>query len=204
MEDLQKIRFLTVNHSKLQGLKSIPVSLLLLATVLWANFRQGPSSNLTLPLSFALVSAILYWWINRFYKLRYGQVERTAGQKRWDFITGILAGIAGLGAFMIDTAYTIPVSMVGFVFAAAILFEYLYTFHSGSSPYYFWQMLIGFTVIVIFNLLPLFGLAAWWQWFGLRSHFVGVLAVTGVVLLAAGLAGHIHFIRQFPSRRVNR
>ena len=159
MQDIQKIRFLTLNYSKLQGLKGFPIGLLLLLTVLWENVQHGPARNITLPLLFTLGSAILYWWIDRYYKIHYGRVESTSSQKRVDYFTAMLGGIAGLVAFYIDTSAHLPVSMVGLVFAAAILFEYLRICRLGKNAYSLWQMVISFTIVLGANLLPLLGLA---------------------------------------------
>ena len=47
MPTLEKIRFLTVNYSRLQGLKAFPSGLLLFLVVLWANGqkRAGQGSD---------------------------------------------------------------------------------------------------------------------------------------------------------------
>ncbi len=200
MEDVKKIRFLTLNYSKLQGLKSFPIGLLLLVTVLWANVQHGPARNLTLPLLFGIGAAILYWWIDRYYKIRYGRVDSTSRQKRVDFFTAVLGGIAGLAAFITDTTYHLPVSMVGLVFVVAILVEYLRIRRLVKSAYSLWQMIISMSIVLGASLLPLFGLKNVWQGIGLRSHLFVVLVVTSIVLMVMSLVGHIYFTRQFPSK----
>jgi hypothetical protein len=201
MQDIQKVRFLTLNYSKLQGLKGFPLGLLLLLNVLWVNNQRGLARNITLPLLFAMVSGVLYWWIDRYYKIRYGRVESTSRQKRLDYFVAVLGGIAGLAAFIIDISYHLPVSMVGLVFAAAILVEYLRISRLGKSTYFLWQMVISFGIILGANLLPLFGLHGLWQVIGLRSHFLAVLMITSIVLLATSLWGHVYFTHQFPSKK---
>jgi hypothetical protein len=201
MQDVQKIRFLTLNYSKLQGLKSFPIGLLLLVTVLWANVQHGPARNLILPLLFGIGAAILYWWIDRYYKIRYGRVETTTRQKRMDFFTGVLGGIAALTAFYIDTTYHLLVSMVGLVFVVVILVEYLRIRRLVKSAYSLWQMIISFGIVLGASLLPLFGLKNIWQEVGLRSHLFIVLVITSIVLMVMSLVGHIYFTRQFPSEK---
>jgi hypothetical protein len=76
MPDLEKIRFLTVNYSRLQGLKAVPLGLLLFLTVLWTNARYGPAKDLTLPLLMLMGGMLLYAVIDRYYKKTYGRVEQ--------------------------------------------------------------------------------------------------------------------------------
>jgi hypothetical protein len=47
MPNLEKIRFLTVNYSRLQGLKAIPSGMLLFLVVLWTNGQKGSASFYT-------------------------------------------------------------------------------------------------------------------------------------------------------------
>jgi hypothetical protein len=201
MQDIQKIRFLTLNYSKLQGLKGFPIGLLLLLTVLWANVQHGPARNLTLPLLFMLGSAILYWWIDRYYKMSYGRVESTTAQKRMDYFAGVIGGIAALAAFVIDTTDHLPVSLVGLVFVVVILVEYLRIRRLVKSAYSLWQMIISISIVLGASLLPLFGLKDLWQGIGLRSHLFVVLVITSIVLMVMSLVGHIYFTRQFPSEK---
>jgi hypothetical protein len=200
MQDIQKIRFLTINYSRLQGLKGVPLGLLLLLTVLWANIQHGPARNFTPPILFALGAAVLYWWIDRYYRIRYGNVESTHQQKREDYLIAVLGGIVGLAAVYIDLTHRLVISMVGLVFAAAVLFEYMRIFRLGKNAYFLWQFVISIAIILGANLLPLFDLKGLWQGIGLRSHLFAVLVVTSIVMLVAGVCGHIYFIRQFPPK----
>jgi hypothetical protein len=198
MQDLQKTWFITFNYSNLQGLKAVPLGLLLLVVVYWANSQHGPASNLSLPILVSLGAAILYWWVDRYYKTRYGRVERTWKQTRAEYIVGILGCIVALPAIYVDLTHNYPVSMVGLVFALAFVVEYLRIHRLGRIAYFLWQMVISFVIVLGVNLLSIFGLDGWWQALGLRSHFLAVLVVTSLVIVIAGLCGHIYFTRQFP------
>jgi len=198
MQDDQRVWFITFNYSNLQGLKAVPLGLLLLVVVYWANSQHGPASNLTLPILVSLGAAILYWWVDRYYKTHYGRVERTSKQARTEVIIGILGGIVGLAAVYVDLTHPYPVSMVGFVFALAFVVEYRRIHRQRKVAYLLWQMVIGFVIVLGVNLLPLFGLDGWWQALGLRSHFLAVLVVTSLVMVITGLCGHVFFARQFP------
>jgi len=198
MQYPQHIQYLTQRYSRLQGLKGFPLGLLLLLVVLWVNFTSGPSRNLAFPIAFGLGSAGLYWLIARYYRTHYGRVEGTLQQKRTDYFSSALAGLAGLAAFIIDISYALPFSTVGLVFAAGCVMEYMRLYRLGRSPYYLWQMLISFGLILTVSIFPLLGAKDLWLDIGLRSHLLLVLAVTSIVLLITSVWEHLNFVRQFP------
>jgi uncharacterized membrane protein YoaK (UPF0700 family) len=123
MTDLQKVRFITVNYSRLQGLKAVPSGLLLFLVVLWANAQTGPARDLTLPLVWLLAGAVLYALIDRYYKRTYGRVE-PAGHAYWmDVLLSTAFSIIALGAFWADMQFSeIPVSFFALIFAASFAF----------------------------------------------------------------------------------
>jgi uncharacterized membrane protein len=200
MQDLLKIRFLTINFSNLQGLKAVPLGLLLLAVVLWANSLSYPARNFLVPVTAALGAVALYALIERYYRRHYGKVERTARQIRLEVIIGIIGGILGLAAVLVDLTRSLSVSLVGLVFALAFPAEYLRIFRLEKAPYYLWQTSAGFIIVLGATLLPVFGLSGWWQELGLRSNLMAVLVVTSIVMVISGLCGHAYFTRQFPPK----
>lgn len=200
MRNARDIQFLTLRYSRSQGLKGFPVGLLLLAIVLWVNYTSGPSRNLILPISFGLAAAGLYWLLNRYYRTRYGRVEGTFEQKRVDYLSAGLAGLAGLAAFLIDITYNLPVNAVGLIFAAGCILEYVRLYRLGNSSYFLWQSIISFILIFAVSILPLFVADKIWLHFGLRSHLLLVLLVTSVILLLGSVGEHLNFVRQFPAK----
>ncbi|RPI31206.1 MAG: hypothetical protein EHM70_12030 [Chloroflexota bacterium] len=200
MQDAQKIRFLAANYSNLQGLKAVPLGLLMLLVVYWANAQRGPArGSLVIPVLLGLGAAGLYTWIDHYYKTHYGQVVSTPQQKRAEVIFGVAGGVIALAAFIADMTLELPLSLIGLIFAGAFIFEYLRVSRQRKSTYLFAQMLAGFVIVLAVNLLPLLGLSGWWAAIGMRSHFLAVLAVAGVVMLASGLSGHLYLSRQLPA-----
>ncbi len=200
MQDVRQIQFMTIYYSKLQGLKSVPVSLLLLLTCLWVNTQHGPARNFILFAGFALGCILLYWGIDRYYQRRYGKVENSPQQKRADYYAGILGGLAGLAAVYVDFTYRLTVSMIGLVFTAAILADYLRIYRKGKKAYYLWQLIICSGVILVADLLPLLGVKYLWFGTGWRAQFLAFLVIVSIVMLVAGVCGHIYFIRQLPPK----
>jgi hypothetical protein len=200
MQNIHKTRFIAANYSNLQGLKGVPIGLLLLLVIIWANRQTGRATDLTLPILFAAGTAVLTWAIYRYYQTRFGQTERTPRQKRLELILGIVGGIFGLGAFVLDTILHLPISLIGLVFAAAVLVEYLRMQWYAPGRYMLPGTLVTFTFMVVVSILPLFGFGNWWLLLGLRAQVFGVLAVVGAVAIVYGLLGHWFFMRQLPAR----
>jgi hypothetical protein len=215
MQDMHKIHFIAANYRSLQGLRAVPIGMLLLVVVIWANAQQGPASDLTLPIMAAVALVVLAWGIARYYQTQYGRVVTTPQQKRLETIRSILGGAAGLAAFILDTTVQPPFSCVGLVFAAAIAADLAAAFAGdlllslktrtwrmqqlAKSRYLLANTLISTAVLVVLSLPALFGLDGWWQWIGLRSHLLGILGAAGVILMVSGLWGHWAFVRLLPA-----
>jgi hypothetical protein len=199
MQSVQKTRFLAANYSNLQGLKSIPLGLLLLIVVLWANMQKGSWTLLTL-LSVAMI--VLFVAIQRYYLTRFGKIDRTFSQKRMEVIVDILGGITGLIAFMLDTRFDLPFSLVGLTFAGAIVADYLRTQWYAPGNYLLPLSAASFVIMLVVSILPLLGAGDWWQPLGLRTQLFGVLLVAGMVILINGLVGHWFFVHQLPGEEV--
>ncbi len=198
MRSIHKTRFIAANYSNLQGLKAVPIGLLLLLVVLWANTQTGPASDLSLPLLLALGAAALLWAIGRYYRARFGRVEHTPRQKRFELILGVLGSALGLGAFILDTTLRLPFSLIGLAFAAAVVAEYLRMQWYAPGRYLLPLSLASFAVLLVVSILPLLGAGAWWLRLGLRVQLYGVLVVAGAVVALNGLVGHAYLTRQLP------
>ena len=198
MQNIQKTRFIAANYSNLQGLKAVPLGLLLLLVVLWANGQTGRATDLSLPILFAAVTAVLTWGIHRYYRTHFGKIERMPKQKRLELILGIVGGPVGLGAFVIDTVLHLPVSLIGLVFAASVVVEYLRMQWPTPDRYLLPGTLVFSVIMLVVSILPLLGSGEWWHLLGLRAQLFGVLTVAGAVIIGYGLFEHWFFIRQLP------
>ncbi len=199
MSDLNKTRFLAANYANLQGLHAVPLGLLLLIVVLWANTQTGRAANLTLPLLAAAILLALAVGIQRYYNTRFGKVKSTPRQKRLELLLSLGGGLVGLGAFLADIRLRLPFSCIGLVFAAAFVVEYWRMQQAAPGRYLLPNTVVYTVLMSIASLLPLFGLAGWWEWFGLRGQLYGILTVAALIILVAGLWGHWYFVRQLPA-----
>lgn len=198
MQNLEKTRFIAANYSNLQGLKGVPLGLLLITVVLWANQLRGRATDLSLPILFGLVTIVVTFLIYRYYKSHFGKVESTPKQKRVVFLLSAAAAVAALGAFLGDNYLHLPLSLVGLVFAAAVVAEYLRLQWITPGDYLLPAMLACFAILLAVSILPLLGAGEWWKLLGLRAQIFGVLVVAGVVIVVNGLFGHWYFVHQLP------
>ena len=194
-----QIHFIASNYSKLQGLREVPVGMLVVFVSVWAMYNQGPTSDLTAPLLAFIGSGLLYWLAGHYYDRAFGRVKQTPRQRKREFIASILFGLLGLLAFWLDTALLIPFCALGLVFAGA-LFENFWSATESvrkESIALFPENFAAAILILFVSILPVFGLN-WWEAFGMKSQVVSVFMVIGIVIILAGIWGHVRILRNLP------
>jgi hypothetical protein len=197
MDRFKQTHFLAANYSSLQGLRSVPVGLLLLFVSIWANGQHGPVRNLTLPILFGVATLAFLIVIDQYYSHVFGRVQRTITSRRIDLIGSIIFCILALGAFMLDTNYDFSLSSVGLVFAAFFLVEYLKVILLYKNRFFVVNLVMSILIIMV-SILPLLGLANFWSIFGIKHPLLGVLIMVGVIMVIGGLGAHFYFVRSLP------
>jgi len=200
MPSLEKIRFITVNYSRLQGLKAVPPGLLLFLVVLWADGQTGPARDLTLPVLGLFATAIIYGLIDWYYRRTYGRVEQTR-QAYWsDVILSTVFSLLALAAFIVDVELAFPVSIFALVFAASLLLDYyrMLRLAGVTTPAIFPAGLLCIGIMALSAFLPLVGEPAL-AVFGFRSPLFLVYAVYGIITVLYGIAGHLFLVRSMTS-----
>ena len=168
MENLPRIRFLAANYSNLHGLKYVPMGLALILLSLWGNTVRNPAPDLTLPILFIAVCVALYLIFDRYYAHVFGRVQRTTASLWLEWLSQIAGGILALGAFVVDVSHKLPVSTLGFVFAAAFLVDYLRLTRFAREPFLIYYPVLTILMIAM-SLLPLLGGASSWQPLGIAN-----------------------------------
>ncbi len=194
--ELTKIRFAAANYSRLQGLREVPVGLLVVFVSVWAMYNHGPTANLTAPLLATIGAALLYWLTGRYYDRTFGRVKQTRGQRNREMAASVIFSALALLAFWLDTAVTLPFCALGLVFAAALFENFRRATESARSLAFalFPENFVAAVLILVVSILPVFGLD-WWRVFGMQSQVVSVFLVIGVVIIVAGIWGHIRITR---------
>jgi hypothetical protein len=199
MTDIEKIRFITVNYSRLQGLKAVPWGLLLFLIVLWSNAQTGPARDLTLPLLLLGAGMVLYAAIDWYYKRTYGRVEPAGHALIADVILSTGFSAVAIGAFVLDTRSIVPVNLFALVFAVSLVLDYYRMLHlAGVKRAVIFP--VGLFCIIDIGLaafLPLIGESVW-RGIGFRSPIFFVYAVIGIIIVIYGVAGHLYLVRSMP------
>jgi hypothetical protein len=196
MKSITQIKFLSENYSTLQGLRSVPVGACLLSVSLWANSIHGPARDITLPITFALGSALLLLIIDRYYKRTFGEVKRTLAKRRVEWIVTAAGVILVLFAFWADNISKLPISFTGLVFAAMFLLgngEQISPLNNFSITKL--SLSIG---MLLLSILPILGLN-WWNMVGIKSFLLAVTTLVGVFMIAEGFIWHIFLLNSLPA-----
>jgi hypothetical protein len=202
MKDLKEIRFVATNFSNLQGLRAVPLSLYLVLVCLWANAVHAPARDFLIPGIGLVVTLILVFAIDQYYRHTYGRVERTPESRRLEWLASAVGGILALGAFWMDVSIKIPISLVGLAMAVCLLADYIRITWLVKGRFLIYYP-IGAILLAILSVLPLLGGVGWWQAFGLRSQLVAICIAFGVFTTFAGFWGHLFLTRTLPPLKEN-
>ncbi len=191
-----KIHFIAANYSRLQGLRAIPVGLLVVYVSVWALYNQGPTAHLSEPILVAVITSLLYFLTDRYYNRVFGQVKQSPSKRKIELIASVTIGGLALLAFILDTARILPISALSLIFAACFL-EYFW--RTDKSEWrkiviYFPENIIAAILVSVAGILPLFGFSVW-EAIGIRWQIVGMVMLFGIAIIITGIWGHIRLIR---------
>jgi hypothetical protein len=110
-----------------------------------------------------------------------------------------VGGILALCAFWLDVSFKLPVSLLGLVFAAGLLADYIRITWLVKGQYLLYYPLGGILMAAV-SILQWLGAPNWWQAFGLKSQLLGITIAIGIFTMIAGILGHIFLARTLPSR----
>lgn len=199
MQNLKEIRFVATNFSNLQGLRAVPLGLCLVLVCLWANGLQYPVRDFFVPVVSMVGSLILLFAIDRYYLHVFGRVQRTPESRRLEWLLTAVFGSLALGAFWLDTSVKLPVSLLGLVFAAGLLVDYIRITWLVKGRFLLYYPL-GAVLMAGVSVLPLLGVSNWWQACGLADQMLGILMASGIFMIITGIWGHIFLARTLQSR----
>lgn len=191
---MRRIQFIAANYSRLQGLRGLPIGLLLFGMSFWANVQHGPAPRpVLIPILLGMAAVGLYWLVDRYYKQAFGQViPVTRGHLGW--LVNIATTVLALVAFLIENTAHLSFSPTGIVLAAAFLIDYLMLVLMTQQWYLpFWPVFPLLMSIV--SILPVLGLADWWTVMGIKVQILGVMMASGLIMVAAAMSSHVYFTR---------
>lgn len=190
----QQIHTFTSNFPILQGLKAVPLGMFLLITVVWANQQTGGSRDLTLMFIVTAAMGMFYWFVDKYYELSFGKVERSSKTKSQDLVVSTAAGVLGLASFILDTVLDLPFSLIGLMWMILLVFDGVRIRRSlpGKSFPFFWifAALLGFL-----SLLPILGIHDWWLKLGFLDQSLAILTAVSLVTVISGFLWHASLTR---------
>lgn len=196
MNNMREIRFVATNFSNLQGLKAIPLGILLILVSLWANGLEQAAgfTDLLIPIVEAIGCFVLIYVIDRYYRRTFGRVQRTPESLRLEGLISVIGGVIALGAVWLDMTRMLPLSLVGLVFAVGLLADYIRITWLVKGRFLLYYP-IGALIMAVVSVLPLIGLPDWWHPCGLVSQMIGITITVGFLSIIAGIWGHIFLVR---------
>lgn len=196
MNNMREIRFVATNFSNLQGLKAIPLGILLILVSLWANGLEQAAgfTDLLIPIVEAIGCFVLIYVIDRYYRRTFGRVQRTPESLRLEGLISVIGGVIALGAVWLDMTRMLPLSLVGLVFAVGLLADYIRITWLVKGRFLLYYP-IGALIMAVVSVLPLIGLPDWWHACGLVSQMIGITITVGFLSIIAGIWGHIFLVR---------
>lgn len=214
MKESDKIRFIATNFVTLQGLRIVPIGVLmfligLLTNSLWANgvtFAVLWTNELARAAEYfaflgviIVVTIISIIIIDKYYSHNFGVIKRTPESIRFEWLIQIVGSILLLGAFWVDITFRLPVNCIGLLFAATLIAEYFRLTWLVRGRYLIYYPLGAFFIAFV-SILPLFGIPKWWLAFGLVNNLVGIEMAVGIFCISAGLWGHLFFLRALSTK----
>lgn len=196
IKEIKEIRFVATNYYNLQGLRTVPLSILLVLVCLWANGLQYPisiQSWLILALE-VVISIVLFYAIDRYYMRAFGRVKRTPESRRLEWLVSSVGGILALAAFWLDNSFKLPLSLIGLIFGAGMLADYIRITWLVKGRYLLYYP-IGAVLMVVVSLLPLLGLPDWWHTLGIKAQIFAIPMIIGIYSIIAGIWGHLFLVR---------
>ncbi|MGF1473544.1 MAG: hypothetical protein ACFB50_17625 [Rubrobacteraceae bacterium] len=192
VRDLERVRYVTENYERLQGLRNVPLgliafvtgaSMLLPSSSTYFGYVVGEVFFYALILML-IATVLLYFVAGNYYERRFGWVQ-TFSMKRKQVVAVATAIGVLLGVGSVNLVFQPPIHMIWVVWglsAAAIYWpERRFRMH---------YVAIG-VLVVGASFLPLFGITS----VSLAYETGGLLAFLGVFYLVGGILDHLLLVR---------
>lgn len=201
MTDLQKIRFITANFPILQGLKLMPVGIILSYASVFNDAQVGKETrDLSIPCLLTPLFIAAYVLIHLYYQRTFGRVESTTKSRGKDFLVSMVVLAVGYAAFAVDSMRWIPVSFFALFLALVLLWTQAWMVRQAGSKNLalFPPGLVCIALIFLSALLPLMrDKAAGLFGFHYAMTLVGV--VIGILYMFYGVLEHLFLVRSLGS-----
>ncbi len=199
MQDLKQIRFVSANFIFLQGLRMVPLGLMLLFVTLWENFfvyGKGGERSVDWFVVFTglIVFLGLFFLIDRYYSRTFGKVRPAPESRRLVIIFSIVGLVLAAGAAYLDMYRNLPFSAIGLVLAVGLIADFIRVNWPVKGRFLLYYPFSA-VIIAFISMLPLLGVENWWKLFGLRNQLFAIMVLIGIFVIFGGICGHIFLVR---------
>ena len=196
MQNARHIRFLANNFGYLQGLKSIPIGLAVIAIGWLKNTGVFQEGDLGVPLLVLVAGLVGYEITDRIYRALFGRVRRSQAQRLPEIGLGVLTLIAAYAALWVDPKYEEVGSALGVTVAVLLGIDYVRTSKDVGSRYT-WYVAVFAVGLLLLSLLPALGLKQWWRAVAFQSQELAILTLLGIIIVGMGILSHLTLMRLF-------
>jgi hypothetical protein len=190
MQNPQDARFMAATFTVLQGLKLIPMGLVIALLAIYADTQTEDRRNLTVPILALGLGALFYFAIQRYYQRTYGTVRQTRRHKIEYLLLSLVFAGFGYAAILVEDQTPLPVSLLGLLVAVGLVYDAIRLTWSVRGRYLWFAFPIAAAMLVI-SILPALGAHDWWQWIGFHSGVYAVTLLVGIITILMGLGGHL-------------
>jgi hypothetical protein len=197
MDNPKKIQFLIAHYSMLQGLKMLPLGVVTICAPIWGQQNAGKVPQLSWFFVFLIAMIGLMYLIEWWYKRTYGDIRRTRHERLVDGVLMGGGGVLGLVVFFLDYfVFRSSGVLFGLLFAAALAADYVRALISiGERNIWLFPVPpLMASVMALSSLLTLLGIP-WWQLFGFRTPWSGVMVLMGLLIIVMGVFSHLYLTR---------
>lgn len=203
MQDLKMIRFVTGNFSQLQGLRMVPVGLMVLLVSFWANTLGSHKGSLLVPLVLFGASILAYLLVDRYYSRTYGRVRQDRKLWRKDMFLGLAGAILALVAFWVEVIFRFQYSLVGLAVVAGLIADYFRAnWRLGWRELWYYPVMA--VVMLVLSLAPLIAGAEFWPSIGVKMPVYGILMAAGIMIVLIGFWSHSYLAHTLTTLMENR
>lgn len=192
VRDLERVRYVAENYEQLQGLRNVPIGLMVLLAGVFTLFPSGLAyfgpviSEAFIYLLFVVLIAtvLLYSFIGNYYERRFGLVRTFSLNKKQAVAVATLS-IVLLVVGSINLAFQPSIHMIWLVWGLSVT-----SIHWWERHFRMHYVVIGVLVVGV-SFLPLLGITS----VSLSYETGGLLVFLGIFYVVGGVCDHLLLMR---------
>lgn len=192
IRDLERVRYVTENYEQLQGLRNVPLGLMLLFSGALTLFPSSLSSFgpvvseafFYLLFIVLIATVLLYFVIGNYYERKFGWVQTfSLNGKQITAVTTLIIVLLVVGS--VNLMFRPPIHMIWLVWGLSVM-----AVHWRERRFRTHYVVIGVLIICV-SFLPLLGITS----VSLSYEAGGLMAFLGILFVVGGTFDHLLLVR---------